>query len=141
MELLKESASPLTTPKSNPSKRYKHFRKAVAFCFRKLELYVGTAVSGRGHFQDFCPGFRFWHICHVDRHGHFTLKQLRLPVLNETHTNIYTGPRLSGITGWGRGGKSYVESHLNVFSYNFELFYSQFFPRLSVINGSFPSHT
>ena len=27
-------------------------------------------------------------------HGHFTLKQLRLPVLNETHTNIYTGPRL-----------------------------------------------
>jgi hypothetical protein len=31
---------------------------------------------------------------HVDRHGHFTLKQLRLPVLNETHTNIYTGPKL-----------------------------------------------
>ena len=57
--------------------------------------YVGTAVSGRGHFQDFRPGFRFWHICHVDRRGHFTLKQLRLPVLNETHTNIYTGPKLA----------------------------------------------
>jgi hypothetical protein len=56
--------------------------------------YVGTAVSGRGQFQDFRPGFRFSHICHVDRHGHFTLKQLRLHVLNETHTNIYTGPRL-----------------------------------------------
>ena len=56
--------------------------------------YVGTAVSGRSHFQDYRPGFRFWHISHVDRHGHFTLKQLRLPVLNETHTNIYTGPRL-----------------------------------------------
>jgi hypothetical protein len=50
--------------------------------------------AGRGHFQDFRPGFRFWHICHVDRHGHFTRKQLRLPVLNETHTNSYTGPRL-----------------------------------------------
>jgi hypothetical protein len=84
----------MTTPKSNPSKHYKHFRKTNAFCFRKLKLYVDTAVSGRGHFQDFRPGFRFWHICHVDRHGHFTLKQLRLPVLNETHTNSYTGPRL-----------------------------------------------
>jgi hypothetical protein len=56
--------------------------------------YVDTAVSGRGHFQDFRPGFRFWHVYHVDRHGHFTLKQLRLPVLNEAHTNSYTGPRL-----------------------------------------------
>jgi hypothetical protein len=28
----------MTTPKSNPSKHYKHFRKAVAFRFRKLEL-------------------------------------------------------------------------------------------------------
>jgi hypothetical protein len=37
----------------------------------------------------------FSHICHVDRHGHFTLKQLRLPVVNETHTNSYTGPRLT----------------------------------------------
>ena len=52
-------------------------------------------MSGLGHFQDFRPGFRFWHICHVDRHGHFTLKQLRLPVVNETHTNSYTGPRLN----------------------------------------------
>ena len=30
----------------------------------------------------------------VVRHGHFTLKQLRLPVLNEMHTNSCTGPRL-----------------------------------------------
>ena len=49
------------------------------------QSYVCTAVSGQGHFQDFRPGFRFWHICHVDHHGHFTLKQLRLPVPNETH--------------------------------------------------------
>jgi hypothetical protein len=31
---------------------------------------------------------------HVDRHGQLTLKQLRLSVLNEMHTNSYTGPRL-----------------------------------------------
>ena len=86
----------MTTPKSNPSKHHKHFRKAVAFCFRKLELCRHCRFRA-GHFQDFCPGFRFWHICHVDRHGHFTLKQLRLPVLNETHTNIYTGRRLHRI--------------------------------------------
>ena len=69
----------ITTPVSNPSKHYRHFRKAVA--------------SGQGHFQDFRPGFRFWHICHVDRHGHFTLKQLRLSLVNKTHTKPCTGPR------------------------------------------------
>ena len=53
-----------------------------------------STLPGRGHFQDFRLGFRFSHICHVDRHGHFTLKQLRLPVVNESHTNSYTGPRL-----------------------------------------------
>jgi hypothetical protein len=46
--------------------------------------YIGNEVR---RFQDICPGFRFWHICHVDRHGHFTLRQLRLPVVNEIHTN------------------------------------------------------
>ena len=30
----------------------------------------------------------------VDRHGQLTLKQLRLSVLNEMHTNSYSGPRL-----------------------------------------------
>jgi hypothetical protein len=79
---------PMTIPKSNPSKHYKHFRKAVAFPFQKL--------------SDNDSGFRFWHICHVDRHGHFTLKQLRLPVLNETHTNSYTGPRLTKILKFSR---------------------------------------
>ena len=33
-------------------------------------------------------------VCYVDRHGHFTLKQLRLSLVNETHTKPYTGPRL-----------------------------------------------
>ena len=53
-----------------------------------------TAILGCGHFQAFRPGFSIWHICHVVCHGHFTLKQLRLSVLNEMHTNSYTGPRL-----------------------------------------------
>ena len=57
-----------------------------------------TAVSGRGHVEDFRPGFGKWHICHVDRHGHFTLKQLRLSLVNETHTKPYTGPRLDKIS-------------------------------------------
>ena len=85
---------PITTPKSNPSKHYKHFRKAVAFAFRKLELCRHCRFRA-GSFSGLRPGFRFWHICHVDHHGHFTLKQLRLPVVNETHTNSYTGPRLN----------------------------------------------
>jgi hypothetical protein len=87
----------MTTPKSNPSKHHKHFRKAVAYCFRKLELCRHCRFWA-GSFSGLPPGFRFWHICHVDRHGHLVIKQLRLPVLNETHTNIYTGPRLHWIT-------------------------------------------
>ena len=58
--------------------------------------FADTAVSGRGHFEDFRPRFMFWHICHVDCHGQYTLKQLRLSVVSEMHTNIYTGPRLKG---------------------------------------------
>jgi hypothetical protein len=67
----------MTTPKSNPSKHYKHFRRAIAFPFRKLEVCRHCRFRA-GSFQDFRPGFRFWHICVVDRHGRFTLKQLRL---------------------------------------------------------------
>ena len=42
-------------------------------------------------------GFGCWHICHVDRHCHFTLKQLRLSLVSETHTKPYPGPRLNAI--------------------------------------------
>ena len=59
------------------------------------------------HFEEFRPGFGLWHICHVDRHGHFTRKQLRLSLVNETHTKPYTGPRLlqktmylTSLIGW-----------------------------------------
>ena len=49
-------------------------------------------------FRTFVPDSDFGtYVGHVDRHGHFTLKQLRLPVVNETHTNSYTGPRLKQI--------------------------------------------
>ena len=89
----------ITTPVSNPSKHYRHFRKAVACIGLKLEL-CRPAVSGRGHFEDFRPGFGFWHICHVDRHGHFTLKRLRLSSVNETHTKPYTGPTIIFKSTW-----------------------------------------
>ena len=42
----------------------------------------------------FAPGLVFKQHYHVDRHGHLTLKQLRLYVLNKMHTNSYTGPGL-----------------------------------------------
>ena len=86
------------TPISNPSEHFKHFRKADAFVFWKLELCGHCrlrTVTFQGHFEDFRPGFRFWYTCHVDHRGQFTLKQLRLSLLSEMHTNIYTGPRLS----------------------------------------------
>ena len=56
-------------------------------------LYWGVVISG------YFPGISLWHTRHVARYGHFTLKQLRLPVLNEMHTNSCTGPRLIIKTG------------------------------------------
>ena len=52
-----------------------------------------TPILGRDHFRLFHPGFSLPHTRHVVCHVHFTLKQLRLPVLNEMNTNSYTGPR------------------------------------------------
>ena len=43
----------------------------------------------------FRPGLVSEQHHHVDFHGQLTLKQLRLSVLNEMHTNSYTGPRLN----------------------------------------------
>ena len=61
----------MTAPKRNFYKHYKHFRKAFAFAFRKMKSIVDNAVSGRDRFEDSRPGFGYWHICHVDRHGQF----------------------------------------------------------------------
>ena len=42
----------------------------------------------------FRPGLVLEQRYHVDRHGQLTLKQLRLSVVNEMHTNSYSDPRL-----------------------------------------------
>ena len=54
-------------------------------------------VFGRGQLRTFRPVFRFGQRYHLDSHGQLALKQFRLSVLNEVHTNSYTGPRLIAI--------------------------------------------
>ena len=77
---------PRTTPKTTIFEPYKHLRIAKAF--------IVMVDFGCGQFRTFCPGLGFWQRYHVDRHGQLALKQLRLSVLNEMHTNSYTGPGL-----------------------------------------------
>ena len=87
----------ITTPKTTLLNTISTSERLLLLLFGSYG-YVDTALSGRGHFEDFCAGFGLWHICHVDRHGHrhghFTLKQLRLSLVNEMHTKLYSGPRL-----------------------------------------------
>ena len=95
----------ITTPKSNPSKYYKHIRKAVAFAFAFWELAMSTLLfQGGVILRIFVPDSGFG-TCHVDHHGHFTLKQLRLSLVNETHTKPYTGPILYTV------GHQYMSTH------------------------------
>jgi hypothetical protein len=54
--------------------------------------YGESVVFGCGQFWTFRPGLGFGPRYHVDRDGRLALKQLRLSVLNEMHTNSYTGP-------------------------------------------------
>ena len=51
----------------------------IEWSFQNLQkhLICETAVLGFGHFRVLCPVFSTWHTCHVVRHGHFTLKQLK----------------------------------------------------------------
>ena len=51
----------------------------IEWSFQNLQkhLICETAVLGCGHFRVLCPVFSTWHTCHVVRHGHFTLKQLK----------------------------------------------------------------
>ena len=83
----------ITTPKSNSSKHFKHLRKAVGVGFQQLDPCRHCRFRA-GSFSGLSSRIQVWHICHVDRHGHFTLKQLRLSLVNEVHTNSYAGPRL-----------------------------------------------
>jgi hypothetical protein len=83
----------MTTPKSKPSKHYKHFRKAIAFPFRKLELCRHCRFRA-GSFTGLSPRIQVFAHMPCWPPWSFYPKQLRLPVLNESHTNSYTGPRL-----------------------------------------------
>ena len=77
---------------SSPSCVFKLQNPIVLHCL--ISPLKNWDVGTSGHFEDFRPGFGKWHISHVDRHGQFTLKQLRLSLVNEMPTNSYTGPRL-----------------------------------------------
>ena len=71
----------LTTPK------YGAFAMVLSAEQYKLWLLSGTQILYLGIIG-------FGQRYHLDRHGQLTLKQLRLSVLNEMHTNSYSGPRL-----------------------------------------------
>jgi hypothetical protein len=60
----------------------------------KINNQTGVVSTTAVRFRTFRPGLGFGQRYHVDRHSQLTLKQLRLSVLNEMHTNSYTGPRL-----------------------------------------------
>ena len=77
----------MTTPNSAISEPYKHLRLV-------WQHHGDSVIFGCGRFRTFRPGFGFGQRYYLDRHGQLALKQLRLSVLNEMHTNSYTGPRL-----------------------------------------------
>jgi hypothetical protein len=49
----------MTTPKSNPSKHYKHFRKTIAFCFREVIAMSTLPFQGGVIFRTFVPDSGF----------------------------------------------------------------------------------
>ena len=55
--------------------------------------------QGRVVLRTFVPDLAFGtYICHVDRHGQFSLKQLRLSLVNENYAyKLLYSPRLNGI--------------------------------------------
>ena len=87
----------MTTPNSTISEPYKHLRIATAFMVRRQIAPWRKRHFECGRFQTFRPGFGFEQHYHLNRHGQLALKQLRLSVVNEMHTNSYTGPRLKPI--------------------------------------------
>ena len=86
------NTSPGHTPPPNDhplktiSEPYKHLTIAKAYIarqiapWRKRHIWVWSL-------SDVSSGFGFGQRYHLDRHGQLTLKQLRLSVLNEVHTN------------------------------------------------------
>ena len=66
--------------------------------FEVTELFLGIAKSKKKYaLVLFLHGHLY--------HGHFTLEQLRLSLVNKTHTKPYTGPRLK-VEKIGRRGLS-----------------------------------
>ena len=65
------------------SESYKHFRIAKPIMVRQIAPWQKRRF-GCGRFRTFRPGFGFGQHYHLDRHGKFALKQLRLSVINET---------------------------------------------------------
>jgi hypothetical protein len=49
----------MTTPKSNPSKHYKHFRNAVAFAFHEVRAMSALPFQGGVIFRTFAPDSGF----------------------------------------------------------------------------------
>ncbi len=84
----------MTPPKPASLNHIRASEKAKLLWFGRYHC-GGSVVFGCGQFRMFRPGLGFGQRYHVDRHGQLTLKQLRLSVLNEMHTNSYTGPRLT----------------------------------------------
>ena len=82
----------MTTPNSTISEPYEHLTTAKAYIARQIAPWRKRNIWV--WFRTFRPGFGFGQRYHVDRHGQLTLNQLRLSVLNEMHTNSYSGPRL-----------------------------------------------
>ena len=84
----------MTTLNSTVSEPYKHLTIAKAYIarqiapWRKRHVWVWSV-------SDVSSRFGFGQRYHVDRHGQLILKKLRLSVLNEMHTNSYSGPRLT----------------------------------------------
>ena len=77
----------MTTPNSTISEPYKHLRIAKAFYGSAGSTMTKASLLGVLGFERFVPEHFVWA-------AQLALKQLRFSVLNEMHTNSYTGPRL-----------------------------------------------
>ena len=84
----------MTTPKTTISEPYKHLRIPKAFIVLWIALFARALFVGVASFGRFAPGLGLGQRYNVYRHRQFALKQLKLSVINEMHSNSYTGLRL-----------------------------------------------
>ena len=103
----RSSTLPNDHPNITISEPYKHLRIAKAFMVRQIiPLQKRRFWVWSSFFGVFRPGFGFGQGYHLDRHGQLAIKQSRLSVLNETHTNSYTAPRLESL--WKKESKTFT---------------------------------